>query len=120
MTSHAIAVTPTGGTDKCAWNSEKERDLLDELAHLLAEVHESVLTRTVVASEVALLENTANASLGPVQHDSMVLLTRRFARAHTRANARARLRTDSAQSLQAYRDVLRETATAKRPNNVTG
>lgn len=120
MTGHAHAVTPTCSTGECAWNAEEERDLLDEVAHLLAKVHEGTLTRTVVASIVALLETTANASLGPVQHDSMVLLTRRFARAHARANASARLPTDSAQSLQAYRDVLRETATAQRPNNVTG
>ena len=86
-------------------------DVLDEMAHLLAEAGDE-LTRTVAASAVATLEGLAGAPLGPTEGDPVLLLARRYARAHRRVLAGAVLPPGGVALLRAHRDALRDPAAA--------
>ena len=86
-------------------------DVLDEMAHLLAEAGDE-LTRTVAASAVATLERLVGASLGPTEGDPVLLLARRYARAHRRVLAGAVLPPGGVALLRAHRDALRDPAAA--------
>ena len=87
-------------------------DVLDETAHLLAETGDDELTRTVAASAVATLERLVGASLGPTEGDPVLLLARRFARAHRRVLTDAVLPPGGVALLRAHRDALRDPAAA--------
>lgn len=56
------------------------RNALDRLAHAVAEA-DSALAREVACDVITRLEQSAGASLGATDHDSLVLLQRRAARA---------------------------------------
>lgn len=104
-----------------------ELDLFDDLGHLLSEARDDELTREVAASAVVLVERLLGVSLGSADQDPVVVLARRFARAHRLVQAGAALPAGSAQALRAARDALRDPAgalldacSARSPQRVAG
>lgn len=80
---------------------------LDGLAAAAAQARDDACTRAVLAVVVQRLEDTADATLGTAHHDPLVVLQRRFGRAHARLAARPAADVDA--------DLLHALARSLRP-----
>ena len=88
-----------------------QHDLLDEIAHLLADADDDALTREVSAAAVTTLERMAGAPLVTTAGEPLVVLTRRFARAHRLLDGRA-ASSEALGLLRTQRDALRDPGAA--------
>lgn len=82
-------------------------DALDGLAAAAEQARDDACTRAVLAVVVQRLEDAAGATLGTADHDPLVVLQRRFGRAHARLAARPATDVDP--------DLLHDLVGALRP-----
>ena len=82
-------------------------DALDGLAAAAGQARDDACTRAVLAVVVQRLEDAACATLGTADHDPLVVLQRRFGRAHARLAALRAAEVDT--------DLLHGLARALRP-----
>lgn len=87
--------------------SDDLADALDSLASAAGQARDDACTRAVLAVVVQRLEDAAGATLGTADHDPLVVLQRRFARAHARLSAHRAADVDA--------DLLHGLARALRP-----
>lgn len=76
---------------------------LDELAFTAAEIDDSATATRGLATTVLLLEQAAGVSLGPVDGEPLVVLQRRFGRAHHRLAPESISAEEATQLLAALR-----------------